>query len=115
MSDPDAWGQHPNPPPAGGQVPPPGQWTPPPSGQWAPPPGGQYPVPPPYGYPPARATNGMAIASLVLGIVWLGGLGSILAMIFGFVSMRQIAERREDGRGMAIAPAWCSALSALWP
>lgn len=104
MSDPDAWGQRPDPPPAGGQVPPPpGQWTPPPPGQWTPPPGGQYPAPPPYGYAPARATNGMAIASMVLGIVWIYWIGSILALVFGYIAKRQIAERNESGAGMATA------------
>ena len=93
----------PNPPPAGGQVPPPGQWAPPPPGQWPPPPGGQYPAPPPYGYPPARATNGMAIASMVLGIVWIYWIGSILALVFGYIAKRQIAERNESGAGMANA------------
>src|ERR1039458_1420974 len=51
----------------------------------------------------APGTNGMAIASLVLGIVWLWGLGSILALVFGHVSLRQIRERNESGKGMAIA------------
>ncbi len=32
----------------------------------------------------AQQTNGLAMASLVLGIVWVFGLGSILAVIFGF-------------------------------
>jgi hypothetical protein len=48
-------------------------------------------------------TNGMAIASLVMGILWLFGIGSILALIFGYVSLRQINQRNESGRGMAIA------------
>ncbi|MGC8499465.1 MAG: DUF4190 domain-containing protein [Acidimicrobiales bacterium] len=48
-------------------------------------------------------TNGLAIASLVLGIVWLGWLGSILALIFGIVARQQIRRRREAGEGLAIA------------
>jgi hypothetical protein len=56
-----------------------------------------------YGPPARRGTNGMAIASLVLGILWLCFVGSILALIFGYVALRQIDERNEDGRGMAIA------------
>ncbi len=50
-------------------------------------------------------TNGMAIASLVLGIVWLYGLGSLLALIFGIVGQRQIDESNgaQSGRGMATA------------
>ena len=52
-----------------------------------------------------RRTNGFAIASLVLGIVWVYGLGSILALVFGFVAKGQIdrSNGRQTGRGMAIA------------
>lgn len=54
---------------------------------------------------PAAHTNGMAIASLVLGIVWLYGIGSILALIFGYMGKAEIDRSggRETGRGMAIA------------
>lgn len=47
----------------------------------------------------------MAIASLILGIVCLGGLGSILAIIFGYIGKRQIDESQggQSGRGMAVA------------
>lgn len=50
-------------------------------------------------------TNGFAIASLVLGIVSLAGIGSVLAIVFGFVARSQIAEsgRRQGGSGMAVA------------
>lgn len=47
--------------------------------------------------------NGMAIASMVLGIVWVYWIGSILAVIFGFIAKRQIKERGEQGSGMATA------------
>jgi hypothetical protein len=42
---------------------------------------------------------------MVLGILWVGGLGAILALIFGYVSKRRIDESggRQTGRGMAIA------------
>jgi len=39
----------------------------------------------------------------VLGILWLYWLGSILALVFGYVALRQIKERHQDGRGLAIA------------
>src|SRR4051794_36395681 len=60
-------------------------WQPPEPSRWEPPPAPPYQQPPPYqgGYPQpygqgygqqwppvAQRTNGMAIASLVLGIVW---------------------------------------------
>jgi len=61
------------------------------------------------GYPtyvtsaPTRTTNGLAIASMVLGILWMYWIGSILALIFGLVARRQIKERGQSGDGMAIA------------
>ena len=50
-------------------------------------------------------TNGMAIASMVLGILWLYWIGSILALVFGYIGKNQIdkSNGRESGRGMAIA------------
>jgi hypothetical protein len=51
----------------------------------------------------AGTTNGLAIASLVLGIVWVYWIGSVLAIIFGAVALRQIGRRGQSGRGMAIA------------
>lgn len=49
--------------------------------------------------------NGLAIASMVLGIVWIYWIGSILAVIFGHVALRQIKQSNgsQSGRGMAIA------------
>lgn len=93
MSDPDPWGQRPSAPAPGDQSPSPGQWAPPPGGPYA----------PQQGYTPARATNGLAIASMVLGILWIYWVGSILALIFGYIAKRQIAERNEAGAGMATA------------
>src|SRR5437879_1095480 len=59
--------------------------------------------------PPApatpRSTNGLAIAAMVLGIVWVYWIGSILALIFGYIAKGQINESagRQGGKGMAIA------------
>jgi hypothetical protein len=52
-----------------------------------------------------RSTNGLAIASMVLGIVWVYWIGSILALIFGYIAKGQINESggRQGGKGMAIA------------
>jgi hypothetical protein len=55
------------------------------------------------GYPIQRPTNGFAIASLVLGIIWIYWIGSILALIFGYIARKQIRERGEGGGGLAIA------------
>lgn len=53
----------------------------------------------------AQKTNGLAIASMVLGIVWIYGIGAALALIFGYQAKAQIDRSggREAGRGMAIA------------
>jgi uncharacterized protein DUF4190 len=53
----------------------------------------------------ATQTNGLAIASLVLGIVWLGGFGSILALVFGYIGKGQIdgSGGTQSGRGLAVA------------
>jgi hypothetical protein len=68
-----------------------------------PPPPPQPVVPQPV-YVQAR-TNGFAIASLVLGILWIYWIGSILALVFGYIAKGQIdrSQGSETGAGMAIA------------
>ena len=46
---------------------------------------------------------GFAIASMVLGIVWIYGLGAVLAFIFGYMAKRDIARTGKRGDGMATA------------
>jgi hypothetical protein len=87
----------------GTPAPPPGYGPPPGHGQssfggppiaqpqWAQPPGQQQ-----------RGTNGMAIASFVLGLVWLCAIGSTLAIVFGFIALGQIKRSSQGGRGLAI-------------
>lgn len=67
----------------------------------SPPPG----FPSPYPTPRSSGTNGMAIASFVLGLVWLWGVGGVLAVVFGVIAKRQIDESggTQSGRGLAIA------------
>jgi hypothetical protein len=50
-------------------------------------------------------TNGFAIASLFLGIIWLFGLGSVLAIVLGYAGMKQIQASggHQSGRAIAIA------------
>ena len=68
-------------------------------------------VPPPprvVDYTTSPQTSGMAIASLVMGIVgWtlLPLVGSILAIVFGYAARRDIRSRPDEltGEGMAIA------------
>ena len=60
---------------------------------------------PQYGARPG--TNGLAIASLVLGVLWLYWLGSIVAVVLGHMALRQIKKapphQQPEGRGLAIA------------
>jgi hypothetical protein len=113
---PPGYGPPPPVPPGYGQQPPPGYGAPPPGYGQAPPPG--YGAPPPgygqqpppygaYGVQPyiARKTNGFAIASLILGVLWFYWVGSVLALIFGYVGKSQIDKSggTQDGRGLAIA------------
>jgi hypothetical protein len=60
-----------------------------------------------------QSTNGLAIASMVLGIVWVWWIGSILALIFGFVARKQIRERGQKGDGMAITGIVLGCVGAL--
>jgi hypothetical protein len=85
-----------------------------------------YPQPPQpqYVYVPVAPTsttktNGLAVAGMVLGIIWIYWIGSILAVIFGHIALHQISNSeyeasrgatrmgmpvaRQSGRGMAIA------------
>ena len=73
-----------------------------------------YPPAPPQGYgaPPyyqqvivQARNNGLAIASLVLGICWVYWIGSVLAVVFGHVALSQInnSNGTQTGRGLAIA------------
>jgi hypothetical protein len=55
----------------------------------------------------ARPTNGMSIASMVLGIVGIPSsiylVAPILALVFGYVSRSQIRSSGQSGAGMAKA------------
>jgi len=54
--------------------------------------------------PIAYGTNGFAVASLILGIVWVFWIGSLLAIIFGHVARSQNKQRGvRSGNGMAVA------------
>lgn len=61
-----------------------------------------------YGYQPGITpgeANGFAIASLILSLLWFLGLGSLVAMIFALVALRQIRSSHgaERGKGLATA------------
>jgi Domain of unknown function (DUF4190) len=65
-----------------------------------PPPPSEEPV-----YVHTQGTNGFSVASLVLGILWLFWLGSVLALVFGYIALGQIKSTgdRQGGKGLAIA------------
>ncbi|MGW0802884.1 DUF4190 domain-containing protein [Nonomuraea sp. NPDC002799] len=54
--------------------------------------------------PPPRSTNGMAVASLVLGIIGLifCGITSIPGVILGHIALNKIKSTGEEGHGMAV-------------
>jgi Domain of unknown function (DUF4190) len=63
------------------------------------------PVPPPaVTYQPLK-TNGLAIASLVLGVLFCTLIGGVLAVIMGNLALGQIDQSygTQKGRGLAIA------------
>lgn len=51
------------------------------------------------------STSGLAIASMVLGILWIYWIGSIVALVLGYLALREIRKdpQRMEGRGMALA------------
>ena len=112
----EGWPPEPPPPPESTGPPAPGWWLAS-DGRYYPPeqaPGSPTTPPPPTftpytpyasGVAQATSTNGLAIASMVLGILWIYWIGSILALVFGYVAKGQIdrAAGRQTGRGMAIA------------
>lgn len=119
MTDPSqpGWAQ-PNQPPPPGPPPPPTPWpasgTPAPPGVPAYPPFGQpgaYAPPP--GAPVRRGTNGLAVAGFVLGLLWVCGIGSLLAIVFGFIAIGQIKRLGGGGRGLAIAAIVIGSLGLL--
>jgi Domain of unknown function (DUF4190) len=56
-----------------------------------------------YGPPVTDRTNRMAIWSLVLSILTLGGLGSLAGIWLGATARRRITATGERGHGLAIA------------
>ena len=61
-----------------------------------------YPAHPP---PATPKTSGKAIASLVLGLVWVYGITSILAIVFGAIARKEIRESNGWVTGGGVATA----------
>jgi len=67
---------------------------------------------PPQSYPPQQPPyviaarppyDGLAIAGFILGLLWFGWLGSILAVIFCHIALHNMKRTHASGRGLAIA------------
>lgn len=62
---------------------------------------------PPYGYggpgQPPRGTNGMAVASLVLGICGFFFITPIVGLILGLVSLSAVRKSGQRGKGLAVS------------
>lgn len=78
--------------------------------------------PPPYQYyyPPMQKSNGLAVASLIVGIVSIFtvsflGLGALTSIVLGIVALVKIKNNpaQHDGQGMAIAGIVTGALSLV--
>jgi Domain of unknown function (DUF1707)/Domain of unknown function (DUF4190) len=56
-------------------------------------------------YRASPSVNGWAVASLVLGLLWMWWIGSALAIVFGHMALGRIEASggRQGGRGIAIA------------
>jgi Domain of unknown function (DUF1707)/Domain of unknown function (DUF4190) len=78
------------------------------------------PAPPPAPRPTfvrrATTTNGFAVASLVLSILWMGWIGSALGVVFGHIALGQISQSggTQSGRGAAIAGLAIGYLGLAW-
>ncbi|CAB4645328.1 unannotated protein [freshwater metagenome] len=66
-----------------------------------------WPTPPSVqssGSPDSSSAFGFAITSMVLGIVWVYWIGSILAVVFGHLALKQMKQSNNfRGKGFAIA------------
>ncbi len=88
------------------QDPQPWQYPPPQQQQYPPqqyPPQQYPPQQPPYVIAARPPYDGLAITSFILGVLWFGWLGSILAVILGHIALRNIRLTNASGRGLAIA------------
>jgi hypothetical protein len=52
---------------------------------------------------PFRETNGSAIVAVVLGVLWFAGIGSVLALVFGYRARREIKNSGGSQKGSGLA------------
>jgi hypothetical protein len=53
--------------------------------------------------PEHRQFSGTAITGFVLSLLWLGGIGSLAAVIVCGIAMKRTKTRGQNGRGLAVA------------
>lgn len=51
---------------------------------------------------PAKVHDGLAITSMILGICWVGWIGSIVAVVFGHISIHNARQEHRPISGMAV-------------
>jgi hypothetical protein len=61
------------------------------------------PTPPDQLSAPVRETNGSAVVSVLLGVLWLAGIGSVLALVFGYRARREIKNSEGSQKGSTLA------------
>ncbi|GAA4775053.1 hypothetical protein GCM10023200_04420 [Actinomycetospora chlora] len=54
---------------------------------------------------PSGVTSGTAIFALLMSLLWLGGIGSVLGLIFGIIGARECDRTGQAGHGVATAAA----------
>jgi uncharacterized membrane protein len=54
---------------------------------------------------PFRETNGSAMVSVLLGVFWFAGIGSVLALVFGYRARREIKSSGGSQKGSSLATA----------
>jgi small-conductance mechanosensitive channel len=63
------------------------------------------PAPPGQPVAPVTQVNGLAIASVLLAVLWFAGIGAVLALVFGYRARRQVQDSAgaQTGAGLATA------------
>jgi hypothetical protein len=60
-------------------------------------------------------TSGLAIASMVMAFLWMGGMGSLIALVLGLLARKEISDSkgRVTGRGLAFGGILLGSLGVL--
>jgi hypothetical protein len=66
-----------------------------------------------------EGTNAYAVAALAVGLAWFAGVGSVLAIVMGWLAHREIEAAEHRQRGWALATAgqvlgWVGLVGAVW-